>query len=125
MDKVATRLNSQIEEEFIKLDSLADGSEEQTRVSNNLTQLYKLRLEEMKIASEADARITDIQHKDKQLKEQKTDRIFRTVIETVGVAAPLGFYAFWMRKGFKFEETGTFTSTTFKGLFSRFKPTKK
>lgn len=28
-------------------------------------------------------------------------------------------------KGFKFEETGTYTSTTFRGLFNRFRPTKK
>ena len=35
------------------------------------------------------------------------------------------FYAAWMKRGFKFEENGTYTSTTFRGLFNRFKPTKK
>lgn len=48
----------------------------------------------------------------------------------VGIAAaelliPLMFYGIWMWKGFKFEETGTYTSTTFRGLFNRFRPTKK
>jgi hypothetical protein len=45
-------------------------------------------------------------------------------IEIIGIGLPLIFYASWMRRGFKFEETGTYTSTTFKGLFNRFKPTK-
>jgi hypothetical protein len=38
---------------------------------------------------------------------------------------PLMFYGVWMRRGFKFEQDGTFTSQTFRGLFSRFRPTKK
>lgn len=50
---------------------------------------------------------------------------FFTDIAAAEIVLPLVFYAAWMRKGFKFEETGTFTSTTFRGLFGKFKPTKK
>ena len=63
--------------------------------------------------------------KEAQLVEQKKDRYFRLGLETAGLVLPLIFYGIWMRKGFKFEETGTFTSTTFRGLFNRFRPTKK
>jgi len=38
---------------------------------------------------------------------------------------PMTFYAVWMKRGFDFERTGTYTSTTFRGLFNNFKPVKK
>ena len=59
-----------------------------------------------------------------QLAEQVKDRYFKLGIAAAEIVLPLIFYATWMRKGFKFEETGTFTSTTFRGLFNRFRPTK-
>ena len=59
-----------------------------------------------------------------QLAEQVKDRYFKLGIAAAEIVLPLVFYATWMRKGFKFEETGTFTSTTFRGLFNRFRPTK-
>lgn len=45
-------------------------------------------------------------------------------IDLLGVVGPLLFYNSWMKKGFKFEETGMLTSQTFKGLISKFKPTR-
>ena len=45
-------------------------------------------------------------------------------IEVFGVVAPIMFYSAWMKRGLRFEETGTYTSQTFKGLFGKFKPTK-
>jgi len=53
------------------------------------------------------------------------DRYFKLGIAAAELLIPLMFYGIWMRKGFKFEETGTYTSTTFRGLFNRFRPTKK
>ena len=60
-----------------------------------------------------------------QIEENVKDRYVKIGIAAAELVLPLTFYAFWMRKGFKFEEKGTYTSTTFRGLFSRFKPTKK
>ena len=45
--------------------------------------------------------------------------------EIAGVVLPLVFYGYWMNKGLKFEETGSFTSDTFRGLIRWFKPVKK
>ena len=45
-------------------------------------------------------------------------------IELLSVIGPLVFYGIWMRRGLKFEETGTITSSIFKGLIGKFKPTK-
>ena len=63
--------------------------------------------------------------KDFQMSEQVKDRYFRLGIAAAEIILPLVFYAAWMKRGFKFEEKGTYTSTTFRGLFNRFKPTKK
>lgn len=70
-------------------------------------------------------RTEDLNLKKEQLCEQIRDRYVRIGLEMAGLVLPLMFYATWMKQGFKFEESGTFTSTTFKGLFNKFKPTKK
>ena len=67
----------------------------------------------------------DDEIKQKQLEEQVKDRYFKVGIAAAELMIPLMFYGIWMNKGFKFEETGTITSSTFKGLINRFKPTKK
>ena len=57
--------------------------------------------------------------------ESVKDRYFRLGMAAAELVLPLMFYGVWMRRGFKFEQDGTFTSQTFRGLFSRFRPTKK
>ena len=52
------------------------------------------------------------------------DRYIRLGVDVAQLILPLMFYGTWMKKGLRFEETGTFTSTTFRGLFNRFRPTK-
>ena len=58
------------------------------------------------------------------LREQKIDRYMRIAVAGVELVLPLMFYGIWMRRGFKFEESGVYSSTTFRNLFSRFRPTK-
>ena len=74
---------------------------------------------------EIDQSDSDICVKRHQLEVDEKDRYFRLGIEVAGIILPLIFYAAWMKRGFRFEENGTFTSTTFRGLFNRFKPTRK
>ena len=57
--------------------------------------------------------------------DDRKDRLIKIGLETTAIIVPIIFYNTWMNKGFKFEETGTFTSSTFKGLINRFRPTKK
>ena len=60
-----------------------------------------------------------------QLDENKLDRYAKIGIAAAELVLPLMFYGVWMSRGLRFEETGTFTSQTFKNLFNRFKPTRK
>lgn len=109
-----------------------DSDEERRAVSEsaieNFAKLYKLRQEDAKYELESKKSETEALAEENAMKtklaEQKKDRAVKIVLEALAVGAPLIFYGIWMRRGFKFEETGTFTSSVFKGLFSRFRPTK-
>lgn len=127
-DKLKDLLEEEIEWEIGNLTNLQPGTEEHTTAIDNLAKLYKLKIEETKNEKElvetVNAREIEQQLKREQLSEQVKERYFRIGIEVAGLVLPLMFYASWMKKGFKFEETGTFTSTTFRGLFNRFRPSR-
>lgn len=153
-ENIKELLNEEIAAEIQAISSLNSGSEEKSKAIEDLAKLYRLRIEETKseldaedkrsrrtLESEANVReneikksqldeqikadVQDEQYKRSQLDEQVKDRYFKLGIAAAELLIPLMFYGVWMRKGFKFEETGTYTSTTFRGLFNRFRPTKK
>lgn len=81
----------------------------------------EIRLKEMQIDNDVMAHDRDEQLKRDQIVEQVKDRYFKYGAE-VGVAVlTLIFYTRYMNKGFKFEETGTVASHTFRNLISNFK----
>ena len=122
-------LEEEIKAEIKRLGSLESGSQEHTTAVDSLTKLYKLKLEEDKNAVEhmekIENRESDKDYKYAQMDEAVKDRYIRIGIAAAELIVPMVFYGIWMRRGFEFEKDGTFTSTTFRGLFSRFRPTKK
>lgn len=129
-------LNEEIATEIQNLSELKAGSDEKSSAIDDLAKLYKLRIEENKSELDADekydrrvmegeANTKDDEMKQRQLEEQVKERYFRVGVAAAELMVPLIFYGIWMRKGFKFEETGTYTSKTFTGLINRFRPTKK
>lgn len=52
------------------------------------------------------------------------ERMLKVVIDGAAVIIPAVIYNVWMKRGFEFEENGTYTSNTFRNLFGRYKPTK-
>lgn len=122
-------LEEEIKAEIKHLGSLESGSQEHTTAVDSLTKLYKLKLEEDKNTYERldkiENREIDQESKTAQMAESVKDRYFRFGMAAAELVLPLMFYGVWMRRGFKFEQDGTFTSQTFRGLFSRFRPTKK
>ena len=130
MDKEIKRLlGEEIKAEIQDLSTLDPGSKEKSTAIEDLAKLYRLRIEETRnewdFNEKYESRDSDIQFKKDQLEEQVKDRYFKLGLEAAGIILPMIFYAAWMKRGFRFEETGTYTSTTFRGLFNRFKPTKK
>ena len=147
-------LSEEIKTQIQDLSKLDPGSAEKSKAVDDLATLYKLKIDETKMELDFDEkqarrkmdkenRLKDDAIKEQQLKdensvrerdelirkeqlaEQVKDRYIRLGIAAAEIILPLIFYSKWMKKGFNFEETGTFTSTTFRGLFNRFKPTKK
>ena len=127
-EEIRRLLGEEIKTEIQKLSSLESGSKEKSTAIEDLATLYRLRIEETKneldFDEKYDSRVSDQLLKKEQLDEQVKYRYFRLGVEAASIILPMMFYAVWMRRGFKFEETGTYTSTTFRGLFNRFKPTR-
>lgn len=129
-------LNEEITEEFQALSQLEPGSKEHSAAVEDLSKLYRLVIDQIRSETESDEKYErrimedesnkrDEDFKKIQLTEQMKDRYFRLGIAAAELVLPLIFYGVWMKKGFQFEETGAYTSTTFRGLFNRFRPTKK
>ena len=152
-NEIRQKLEEEILNKLDNLQDLECGSKESSIEIDDLVKLYKLSIEERKLELDFDekekridvdkdryqqdydiknsglveaeeTRLHEELFKKEQLNEMRKDRLFKVGIDTAGIIIPMIFYAIWMRKGFKFEETGTFTSTTFRGLFNRFRPTK-
>ena len=128
-NEIKVLLDEEIKSTFQQLGNLNPGSKEKTIAVDDLVKLYKLKIEETK--SELDSKekseiskYNERLERDK-LAEQVKDRYFKVGIAAAEIILPLVFYAVWMRRGFKFEENGTYTSTTFRGLFNHFRPTKR
>jgi hypothetical protein len=142
-EEIKNLLEKEIKDEIQNISALESGSHEKSSAINDLATLYKLRIEETRTdwdvdekynrrimdneqrQSEAASREREERLREGQLVEQVKDRYFRFGVEAAGIILPLIFYAAWMKRGFKFEETGTYTSTTFRGLFGRFRPARK
>ena len=101
--KAKELLEKEIESEISNLAHMQPGQEDHTEAVDNLTKLYKLKLEEDK------------------LKEESKDRYFKFGADMAKVVMQLGFFGIWMQKGFRFEETGSITSSTFRNLIGNFK----
>lgn len=128
-EEIKGLLDEEIRAELSDLSALNTGSEEKSGAIDDLVKLYKLRIEETKTELDFEKEIDEHERSDQakreQLSEQVKDRYFKLGIAAAELVLPLMFYAVWMKRGFKFEENGTYTSTTFRGLFNRFRPTKK
>jgi hypothetical protein len=114
--------NKNISQHDLELDKL---DFEKKKLMDNLD------LETDKLNSVDERNRNDIRLKEFELniknKVDKTDLVLGAIkigIEVMAVALPVIQYNSWMKKGFEFEETGTFTSNTFRNMWSRFRPEK-
>lgn len=117
MDQTNELLTKQLDEEIRKLSTMEDGSEEKTATINGINQMYKLKIEDIRMKEEVKAQKAEAQR-------QKRFKIIDTVLDGARVAVSIGgmaLSAIFMVKGFKFESEGTYTSQTFKNLFGKFR----
>lgn len=89
--------------------------------------LAELAIKYDEVALEADNAVAQNELKEKETVSTTATEIAKAVLKTAGevsaVVIPCLLYQKWLKWGFEFEQTGVFTSTTFKGLFNRMRPT--
>lgn len=126
-------LKEELVNEIQAISSMEAGSEEQQRAVDNFSILYKLNLDQEKIDNDLDQREKqrDFEYakeeqridEDRERKaEEKKNKYIQWGIDIASLVLPLSLYTKWLSKGFKFEQTGTFTSTTFRDLLKHIKP---
>lgn len=84
----------------------------------------KMRYAEIKNDSDKELKIKELKLNSQRDIELRSDRLAKLLMDGATIVVPIIFYNIWMNKGFKFEETGIYTSNTFKNLFNKFKPCK-
>ena len=126
-------LEEQIQKELAELQNLETGSEEHVKACESISKLCKVLLEQTRdeAAFEEIVDREDLESKrfnlDKIYKEQEAaearkDRLIRYGIDIGGIVLPLIVYTGLIKTGFKFEETGTVTSSFFRNLINQVKP---
>lgn len=93
------------------------GSDEAKWQLQKLSELHKQRMNEEKAYNDSLTQTTELSLKQKehtmkteQIEEAKKDRFNNNMLEWAAILVPAGCSCYWMAKGLKFEETGTFTS---------------
>lgn len=146
-EDIITMLDEQIKAELGGLSGLAVGSKEHTEAIEGLAKLYRLRIDDSKVAMEYNKEIDDDEFRKKQMEqeekfhdeqaereeqsrkeqlaEQKKDRYIRIGIAAAELMVPLVFFAKIYQMGYDLEKDGTFTVQTLKNLIRFVKPTKR
>ncbi len=116
-------MDKELKRRFEDLENLKTGSDEQSKATDNIVKLYKLRMDEneQNVSKEADEDKLLLEKSKLELEAEKAkdDKLIRilTTVTSVGISiAGFAVGSHWYGKGFKFEETGTICSSTFKGL---------
>lgn len=140
MDQIKQLLDEEIKTEIENLSSLPDGSQEKTLAIDDLTKIYKLRIEEIKAETDrTDKKQSNDLERDKFTystlvqddenayrercrRDQNLDRWLNFGLQ-IGLTV-IGFIAYdvWNRRGFRFEENGTITSPQNRNLLSKMIP---
>ena len=107
MNDTLNRLNEQINVLLDQIQFLE--GDEKTAALKEVDTLHALRIEELKVEEESAKNIADN-------KEAKKTRIGKFITDALTVGVPAVISVVFMNRGFKFEETGTYRSNTFRWL---------
>lgn len=122
--KAQKLLDEAIVKELKNLEQYDYSSDEKSKAIDDLTQLYKLRIEEEKIETAQMDGDREKEARRQQMKSQSIDRWANIALQ-VGLAVGSWIaYDIWYRRGLRFEETGTITAPMTRNLCSRLLPKK-
>lgn len=110
-------LRDEIQSELEKLKDMEVGSDEYKATVDGLTKLTDRTIEFTKIESESN-------DKQKQLEEDRKDRLIKNCISVAGIVIPSMITIWGTCKSFEFEKTGTITTILGRGFINKLLPRK-
>lgn len=112
---IDTMLRDELQNEFEELKGMKLGTEEHKAAADTVMKLMDRAIEMEKLENEAQDKAEDREIetdlKTKQMDEDKKDRIVKNVLTAISIIGSLGLTVWGSCKSWKFEETGTITST--------------
>lgn len=117
MDEIKVMLDEEIKAEIEKLKSLDAGSDGKSSAVDDLTKLYKLRIEEQKAEMERE-------EQNARRDAEKAERMINIGLQVGLAVGGWIVYDMWHRRGLKFELEGTVTSPWTRNLMSKMFPKK-
>ena len=128
MKKLEEMLHEEIESQFDGLEGIEIGSEAYRNAVDGLSKLMDREIEISKLQAEREdkleSRAIESRLKNRQLMDDKTDKIIRNGLTAAGLVVTAGLTVWGTLKTFKFEETGTITSSIGRGFIQRLTPRK-
>ena len=124
MDTVKSKIEKELERQLDRISELEPGTDAMDKAIKNVSDLHKLRVEEDKatvtFAGDIESRAIEREKLEVERKKARTTLI-ASVLST---AATVGMFAvgmtnnnIWLARGFKFEETGIYTSKVFDNIW--------
>ena len=121
-------LETEIEAEFEKLQSMEVGSEQYRTTVDGLTKLLDRSIEIDKYRSEArdkeENRKIDTNFKSKQANDENKDRLIKNGLTLAGIVIPSVITIWGTLKSLKFEQEGTVTTIMGRGFINKLLPKK-
>lgn len=121
---IRNKIDKEIDRQLDKISTMEVGSDSMTNSIKTLTELHKLRMDETKSEESVKMEVEKLNvEKEKVKLERKTSRT-NTIVSVLGTVATVGMFAVrlandnvWLARGFKFEESGIYTSKVFDGIW--------
>lgn len=114
MDTNQKKLDEALEREFERIKLQSPGDEGYESTTDRASKFYKLRADE-------ELALKEFALKEKQADSSKKQGWVKIVVDGGVAVLSVGAYVLLMMKGFKFEETGSVSSTFFRGVLQKFK----
>lgn len=139
MDKsIKELLEEEIAADIEALGNLSPDTDEYKTIAENIAKLHKLLMDENELELKDDLQRRELLRADDEMemkheaereskirgRKERCIQYIRIGLEASGIILPLIFYGVWLRKGFEFEKDGIVTSSFFKNMINRIKPTK-
>ena len=121
-------LEDELDAQFTKLRTEELKPEEEKAVVETLTKLMDRKIEMDRVHNDCvdkeATRKSEQLLKQRQLEEEKKDRLIKNIISAAGIALPLLVTIWGTKVSLKFEEEGTFTTIMGRGFINKLLPKK-